>query len=66
MVMLMTHDRWDADYEPDAERFTVTPGWLRLRASRSNLLAAFRADIASDDDPESTEKVLQIWPAEQR
>ncbi|HEX6683039.1 MAG TPA: hypothetical protein VF062_09605 [Candidatus Limnocylindrales bacterium] len=53
------------DYEPDAERFAVRPGWLRLRASRSNLLNAFRADVDSDEDPKTTEKVrLQIWPAE--
>jgi hypothetical protein len=54
------------DYEPDAARFTVAPGWLRLRASRSNLEVAYRADITSDESPETIERVrLQIWPAEQ-
>jgi hypothetical protein len=54
------------DYEPDAERFAVPPGWLRLRVARSNLLNAFRADIASDDKPGTIERLrLQVWPAAQ-
>lgn len=53
------------DYEPEATRFAVTPGWLRLRASRGNLDRAFRADVASSDDPETTERLrVQIWPDE--
>jgi hypothetical protein len=52
------------DYEPDARRFAVPPGWLRLRASRWNLERAYRADVASDDDPATMERVrVQIWPA---
>lgn len=52
------------DYEPDAARFGVTPGWLRLRASGSNLGAAGAADIDSAKTPETTERVrIQVWPA---
>lgn len=50
--------------EPDAARFEVTPGWLRLRASRSNLGAAGALDIDSAKTPETTERVrIQVWPA---
>ena len=52
-------------YEPDADRIAVPAGWLRLRASRRNLDAAWAADLASDDDPETTEQLrVQVWPAE--
>lgn len=52
------------DYEPDAARFEVTPGWLRLRASRSNLDAAGALDIDSAKTPETMERVrIQVWPA---
>lgn len=52
------------DYEPDADRFDVPPGWLRLRAARSNLLNAFQADAVPDDSAETMESVrLQVWPA---
>lgn len=52
------------DYEPDAARFEVTPGWLRLLASRSNLGAAGALGIDSVDTPETTERVrIQVWPA---
>ena len=52
------------DYERDAERFGVTPGWLRLRASRSNLGTAAALDIDSANTPETLERVrIQIWPA---
>ncbi|MEU8265436.1 hypothetical protein AB0C02_33165 [Micromonospora sp. NPDC048999] len=52
------------DYEPDARRFPVTAGWLRLRASQSNLDQALQADIDSDDDPQTMERLrLQVWPA---
>jgi hypothetical protein len=52
------------DYEPDAARFGVTPGWLRLRASRSNLNAAGALDIDSAKTPETMERVrIQVWPA---
>lgn len=52
------------DHEPDAARFEVTPGWLRLRASRSNLDTARALDIDSAKTPETMEKVrIQVWPA---
>jgi hypothetical protein len=51
-------------YEPDAARFPVTPGWLRLRASRSNLDAAGALGIDSAKTPETMERVrIQVWPA---
>ena len=50
--------------EPDAARFEVTPGWLRLRASRSNLDTAGALDIDSAKTPETMERVrIQVWPA---
>jgi hypothetical protein len=50
--------------ERDAARFAVTPGWLRLRASRSNLDSAAALDIDSASTPETMETVrIQIWPA---
>jgi hypothetical protein len=52
------------DYEPDAARFGVPPGWLRLRASRSNLGTAAALDIDSAKAPETMERVrIQVWPA---
>ncbi|MBC9714625.1 hypothetical protein H9Y04_18875 [Streptomyces sp. TRM66268-LWL] len=52
------------DYGPDAATFPVRPGWNRVRASRSNLARAARADIDSDETPETTEKIrIQVWPA---
>ena len=52
------------DYEPDAARFGVTPGWLRLRASRSNLDTAGALDTDSAKTPETMERVrIQVWPA---
>jgi hypothetical protein len=52
------------DYEPDARRFPVAAGWLRLRISQSNLDRAYEAGIDSDDDPETMERLrLQAWPA---
>jgi hypothetical protein len=52
------------DHEPDAARFAVTPGWLRLRASRSSLNTAGSLDIDSAKTPETMERVrIQVWPA---
>jgi hypothetical protein len=52
------------DYEPDARRFPVTAGSLRLRASRSNLERAYLSDIDSGNDPQTMERLrLQVWPA---
>jgi hypothetical protein len=53
------------DYEPDARRFPVAMGWLRLRASQSNLDRAHRAGVDSADDPQTMERLrLQAWPDE--
>ncbi|RSM58552.1 hypothetical protein DMB66_28795 [Actinoplanes sp. ATCC 53533] len=53
------------DYVPEARRFPVAPGWLRLRASCSNLDRAYQADIDSDEDPQTMERLrLQAWSAE--
>ena len=52
------------DFEPDARRFPVAAGWLRLRASQSNLDRAYLAGIDSDDDPQTMERLrLQVWSA---
>ncbi|MFF7725541.1 hypothetical protein [Streptomyces sp. NPDC008001] len=52
------------DYFPDAARFDLPAGWVRIRASRRNLAAAARADIDSYKAPETTEQLrLQAWPA---
>jgi hypothetical protein len=52
------------DYEPDADRFAVPPGPLRLRVSRSNLDLATRTGVDSDQNPGTAEQVrIQIWPA---
>jgi hypothetical protein len=52
------------DFEPDAPRFPVAAGWLRLRVSQSNLDRAYEADIDSDDDPQTMERLrLQAWSA---
>jgi hypothetical protein len=52
------------DYEPDAARFEVVPGWLRLRASRANLDTASALNIDSAETPETMERVrIQVWPA---
>jgi hypothetical protein len=53
------------DYEPDARRFPTATGWLRVRASQSNLDRASRAGVDSDDDPRTMERLrLQAWPAD--
>lgn len=52
------------DYEPEAARFVVAAGPVRVRAARSNLAEAERLDIDSDDDPATMERLrLQVWPA---
>lgn len=54
------------DFEPDARRFPVAAGGLRLRVSQSNLDRAFRAGIDSAKDPLTMERLrLQVWPAAQ-
>ena len=52
------------DYEPEAARFGVPPGPVRVRVARSNLAEAQRLGIDSDDDPRTMERLrLQVWPA---
>ncbi|GIF67355.1 hypothetical protein Ais01nite_53900 [Asanoa ishikariensis] len=51
------------DYEPEATRFPVPPGWLRVRVAKSNLEVARRLDLDSDDDPATMERLrIQVWP----
>ncbi|TDC82500.1 hypothetical protein E1193_11675 [Micromonospora sp. KC606] len=52
------------DYEPEAARFGVAAGPVRVRAARSNLAEAERHGIDSDDDPATMERLrLQVWSA---
>ncbi|CAL9624755.1 hypothetical protein [Streptomyces sp. enrichment culture] len=52
------------DCVTDATTFEVTPGWNRVRVSRSNVARAAEADVDSDSHPDTTEKVrIQVWPA---
>jgi hypothetical protein len=52
------------DYGPEAARFDMPAGWVRVRASRRNLAAAVQADVDSDKTPGTTEQLrLQAWPA---
>jgi hypothetical protein len=53
------------DYEPEAARFDVPQGWLRLRVAKSNLDQAYAFDIDSAKVPETMERIrIQVWPAE--
>jgi hypothetical protein len=53
------------DYEPEAARFDVPTGWLRLRVAKSNLDQAYALDIDSAKVPETMERIrIQVWPAE--
>ncbi|MGE7437747.1 hypothetical protein [Kitasatospora sp. NPDC001175] len=50
------------DYLPDAARFDVPPGWIRVRTSRSGLAAA-----AADPEGFASENIrLRAWPAPRR
>ncbi|MFI8347313.1 hypothetical protein [Streptomyces sp. NPDC085596] len=52
------------DYLPDAARFEVPEGFVRVRASRTNLANVRLPDEEGYDDPEGMEQVhLRIWPA---
>jgi hypothetical protein len=52
------------DYEPDAVRFAVPAGWLRIRVAKSNLEVAARLDVDSDEDPDTMERNrIQVWPS---
>jgi hypothetical protein len=51
------------DYEPDAARFAVPAGWLRVRVAKSNLAEAWRLGVNSDDEPGTMERIrIQVWP----
>ena len=52
------------DYEPDAARFPVPPGEIRVRAAGSNLAEAERLGVDSDEAPETMERLsVRVWPA---
>ncbi|MGC5018323.1 hypothetical protein [Micromonospora sp. DT47] len=52
------------DYEPEAARFRVAAGPIRVRVARSNLAEAVRLGIDSDEDSATMERLrLQVWPA---
>ncbi|MGA5816853.1 hypothetical protein ACPC54_03155 [Kitasatospora sp. NPDC094028] len=52
------------DYLPDAARFDVPKGFVRIRASRSNLANVRQPGEDGPKAPEDTEQVhLQVWPA---
>ncbi len=51
------------DYLPDAARFDVPEGFVRVRASRANLANVRQPGEDGDDSPEAAEQVhLAIWP----
>ena len=53
------------DYLPEAPRFDVPAGWLRVRVAKSNLDQAYALGIESDEVPENMERLrIQVWPAE--
>ncbi len=52
------------DYLPDAARFEVPRGFVRVRASRANLAAVRQPGGEDSDVPGAVEQVhLRIWPA---
>ncbi len=52
------------DYLPDAARFEVPKGFVRVRASRANLANVRRPGEEGQDAPEAMEQVrLRVWPA---
>jgi hypothetical protein len=52
------------DFAPEAARFEVPAGPLRVRAARGNLAEAERLGIDSDDDRSTMERLrLQVWSA---
>ncbi|MGI5490976.1 hypothetical protein [Microtetraspora malaysiensis] len=52
------------DYEPDATRFRVPAGPIRVRVASSNLAEAERLGIDSDDSQQTMERLrVQVWPA---
>jgi hypothetical protein len=52
------------DYLPDASRFAVPKGFVRVRASRANLANVRQPGQEGYDAPEAMEQVhLRIWPA---
>ena len=52
------------DYEPEAARFEIAAGPVRVRVARGNLAEAERLGIGSDDNSATMERLrLQVWPA---
>jgi hypothetical protein len=52
------------DYLPDAARFDVPKGFVRVRVSRANLANVHQPGTEGHGVPEAFEQVrLQIWPA---
>ncbi|WP_405142451.1 hypothetical protein OG589_34560 [Sphaerisporangium sp. NBC_01403] len=52
------------DYEPDAARFRVPVGPVRVRVASSNLAEAERLGVDSDDAQQTMERLrVQVWPA---
>ncbi|MEV7188218.1 hypothetical protein [Kitasatospora sp. NPDC093102] len=52
------------DYLPDAARFEVPKGFVRVLASRANLADVRQPGEEGSDAPEVVEQVhLQVWPA---
>lgn len=52
------------DYEPEAARFAVPEGPVRVRAASGNLAEAERLGIDSNNVPVTMERLrLQVWPA---
>lgn len=52
------------DYLPDAARFEAPKGFVRVRASRTNLANVRQPGEEGSDAPDAVEQVLlQIWPA---
>ncbi|WP_240361757.1 hypothetical protein [Streptomyces sp. MBT27] len=53
-----------SDHVPDAARFNMPAGWIRVRTSRRSLEAAAFPDLDCEDEPEDMEEVrIQAWPA---
>ncbi len=52
------------DYEPEAARFTIPAGWVRVRVAKSNLDVACRSNVNSDENAATMEQVrIQVWKA---
>ncbi|MFG3302904.1 hypothetical protein [Micromonospora chersina] len=53
------------DFQPEAARFGVPPGWVRVLVGRSNLDVAQRLGLESDESADTMERLsLWVWPEE--